>query len=164
MEKGNKPDLIIGTSSGSLLAPIVAVSYQDKELMDQAIKFAQTLKPTDMFPYKDNKPFNKKGKPTVNAIFRVLFGHNHLGWQDIRPLYKKVFKEKHFKLLKKSSIKCIAFGVKGENGTPEKYVLNDACSLDEMIDMIEMSSRIVPFVQPMDGRIDGGFISFNPAM
>jgi len=164
MERGEKPDIIIGTSSGSLLAPIIAVAYEIPELMDIAIKFAQTLDPLDMFPYKRNRPFNKKGKPTVNAIFRIIGGHNHLGWQDIKPLYKKVFTETYFKILQKSPIICQSFGVVGEDGSPEILTLNDADNLDEMINMIEKSSRIVPFVQSIEGRIDGGFISFNPSM
>jgi len=162
---GDKPNIIIGTSSGALVAPIVAVSYVDPNLMTSAIKFAETLDIRDMFPYKGNKPFKKNGKVADGAILRAL-SHNHLGWQDIKPMYKKVFTEEHFKVFKKSDIKCHSFGVRGDNWTPVIYCLNDADSLDDMIDMIECSSRIVPFVQPMvyknKSHVDGGFISFNP--
>jgi predicted acylesterase/phospholipase RssA len=165
IEKSDKPNLIIGTSSGALVAPIIAVSYANPELMLEAIKFAETLDILDMFPYKGNKPFKENGKIADGAILRALT-HNHLGWQDIKPLYKKVFKEEHFNLLKESNIKCYSFGVRGDNWTPILYCLNEATTLDDMIDMIECSSRIVPFVQPMGyrhiGHVDGGFISFNP--
>jgi predicted acylesterase/phospholipase RssA len=167
MMKGNKPDIIIGTSAGSLLAPIVAVSYDKPELMSEAIKFGETLDVTDMFPSVQHKPFTKKGKPTFNAYMRIITGYNHFGIQDIKPLYKKVFKQEHFELLKLSSIKCFAFGVEGRNGSPFNICLNDATSLDDMINMLELSSRISPFVQPSNygGKlyVDGGFISFNPA-
>ena len=165
MSRGEKPSLIIGNSSGALAAPIIAVAYDRPEIMKSARKFAETLDMTDMFPYLGNKPFTKKGKIAPNAIGRLLT-HNHLGWQDIKPLYKKVFTQEHFELLQKSSIKCYAFGVKGKSWTPVSYCLNDAKSLDDMIDMIECSSRIVPFVQPMiykgEGHVDGGYIAFNP--
>jgi hypothetical protein len=166
IERSEKPNVIIGTSSGALAAPIIAVAYQCPELLDAAIKFAETLDAMDMFPYKGNKPFIKNGSPSVGGILRAMT-HNHLGWQDIKPMYKKVFTEEHFKLFKESDIKCIAFGVKGKNWSPVLYTLNDAETLDEMIDMIECSSRIPPFVQPMiykgEGHVDGGLISFNPA-
>lgn len=166
-EKGLRPDIIIGTSSGSLLAPIIAVAYDMPELMDQAIKFGETLDVPDMFP-KNHHPFNKKGKPTFNAVTRILTGYSHFGIQDIRPLYLKVFKQEHFELLKKSEIKCFAFGVQGSNGTPKLVCLNDAKDLNELIYMLEVSSRIVPFVQAAEyeGKlyVDGGFISFCPAM
>jgi predicted acylesterase/phospholipase RssA len=167
IEFGEKPDVVIGSSSGALIAPIIAVSYKCPELLHSAIKMAETLDSTDMFPYKGNMPMYKNGKPSIGGILRG-FTHNHLGWQDIRPMYKKIFKEEHFQVFKKSDIKCIAFGVKGVNWSPIEYVLNDAKSLDDMIDMIECSSRITPFVQPMSydgfGHVDGGYISFNPSM
>ena len=168
MSQGTKPDIIIGTSSGSLLAPIIAVSYSKPELMAEAIEFGETLDVQDMFPYKGNKPFNKKGKITWGAIGRIITGYSHFGIQDIKPMYKKVFTEQHFLLLQGSDIKCYAFGVNGQDGTTKIVCLNDAKSLDDMIDMIELSSRIVPFVQPAEfdnqKYVDGGFISFNPAM
>lgn len=167
IELGQKPNVIIGQSSGALVAPVVAVAYQCPALMTAAIKFAEMLDTRDMFPYKGNVPLTRKGNPSFGGILRGLT-HNHLGWQDIKPMYKKVFKEEHFQMLKKSDIKCISFGVKGKTWTPEMYVLNDAETLDEMIDMLECSSRIVPFTQPMrykgDTHVDGGFVSFNPAM
>lgn len=167
IELGEKPNVIIGQSSGSLVAPIAAVAYQCPQLMKDAIKFAESLDTRDMFPYKGNVPLTKRGNPTPMGILRAIT-HNHLGFQDIKPMYKKVFKEEHFQLLKQSPIKCISFGVKGKNWTPVMYCLNDAESLDDMIDMIECSARIVPFTQPMnykgDTHVDGGFISFNPAM
>lgn len=165
MRLGNKPNVIIGNSSGAIIAPIIAVAYEDPQLMIDGIKFAETLDTADMFPHKGNKPFTKKGKVAPGAVLRAM-SHNHLGWQDIKPMYKKVFTEKHFQMLKKSPIKCIAFGVIGEDWSPVEYVLNDAETLDEMIDMIETSSRIVPFTQPMvykgKGHVDGGFLAFNP--
>jgi len=167
IERGEKPNIIIGTSSGALAAPIIAVAYQHPEIMAKAIHFAETLDTKDMFPYKGNVPFNKKGNPSLMGVLRAVT-HNHLGWQDIKPLYKKLFTQEYFESFKKSDIKCIAFGVKGEDWTPVQYVLNDAVSLDDMIDVIECSSRIVPFVQPMTYKgatyADGGFISFNPSM
>ena len=165
MERGEEPEVIIGNSSGALAAPILAVAFERPEILPKAIEFAETLDTADMFPYKGNKPFGKKGKPTVGAIFRAL-GHNHLGWQDIKPLYKRVFTEEYFQVFKRLHIKCYAFGVVGEDWSPVTYCLNDAETLDEMIDMIECSSRIVPFVQPMEykgkGHVDGGYIAFNP--
>ena len=164
IERKEKPTMIVGTSSGSLVAPIVAASYIYPDLIDKAIQFAETLDVIDMFPYVGNKPFTKGGKIPLSAKLRALTGHNHLGWQDIRPLYKKVFKDIHLTALKESGIKCFSFSVLGKNGMPEFNFLNNAKSVDELIDLIERSSRITPIVQNKDGRIDGGFISFSPGM
>lgn len=161
-EKGY-PDVIIGVSSGALLAPIVAASKYMPNILDDAIKFGETLDINDMFPYKGNKPFTKKGNVSSNAILRAATGHNHLGWQDIRPLYKKVFTEDAFKAFKASGIICHSFGVKGENFSPAMACLNNAKDIDDLIDMIELSARIVPLVQPaiykQASYIDGGFIA-----
>lgn len=167
-ERGLKPDIIIGTSSGSILASLVAVSYDKPCLMDKAIEFGETLDVQDMFPGKGKKPFTKRGKPTFNAGTRIITGENHFGIQNIGPMFKKVFKQEHFELLKKSSIKCYAFGVEGINGEPKVVCLNDAHDIDDLIYMIELSSRITPFVQAADYQgklyVDGGYISFCPAM
>ncbi len=164
IEQDEKPDLIIGTSSGALLSPIIAVAYEFPPFIDAAIEFARSLSPSDMFPYEGNFPLKKNGKPSTNAIFRVLTGYNHLAWQDIAPLYKRLFKQRHFEALQNSSIKCFSFCVDGTDGSPKIYCLNDAESLEDMIVKIKKSSRIVPIVQNEEGFIDGGFISFNPAM
>jgi len=167
MELGEKPNIIIGQSSGAIVAPILAVAYQDYSILEVAIEMAETLDTSDMFPYKGNLPMNKKGKPSVMGVLRG-FTHNHLGWQDIRPMYKKIFSQEHFDMFKESDIKCIGFGVKGKDWSPTMFILNDAESIDDLIDMIESTARISPFVQPMvykgETYVDGGYISFSPAM
>lgn len=166
-EKLDKPNVIIGQSSGAILAPILAVSFDDPTILLEAIKQAENLDIEDMFPYKGNKPFTKGDKIAPNAVFRALT-HNHLGWQDIAPMFKLIFKQKHFELLKKSNIECLAFGVDGLNWSPILYCFNDAKDINDLINMIESTARIVPFVQPMNykgkNHVDGGFISFSPAM
>ena len=168
MKHGTKPDIIIGTSSGAILASLIAVAYDKPELMKVAIEFGETLDIQDMFPGKGQKPFNKRGKPTFNAGTRIITGENHFGIQDIGPMFKKVFKQAHLELLQKSPIKCYAFGVEGINGTPMMVCLNDAKDIDNLVYRIELSSRIVPFVQSANYQgklyVDGGFISFCPAM
>lgn len=167
IERKGYPDVIIGVSAGALLAPIIAVSKYLPDVLDKAIEIGSTLKTKDMFPYKNNHPFRNNGKITPNATFRVITGHNHLAWQDIAPLYKRVFTQEVFEVFKKSDIKCYAFGVKGKNYSPKVVCLNNASCVDELIRMIELSSRIVPFVQPAiykgEGYIDGGFIAMNAA-
>jgi len=167
IKRNGYPTVVIGVSAGALLAPIIAVSKRLPDILDRAINIGRTLKSSDIFPYKGNSPFNKKGKPTVNAIFRILTGYNHLGFQDIGPLYKSLFTDKVFAEFKKSDILCYAFGVKGKDFSPSIVCLNDAKTVTELIAMIELSSRIVPFVQPAkfkeDFYIDGGFVANNAA-
>ncbi len=163
-EMRDKPDIMIGQSSGALTIPILAASYEYPEVLDKALEMAGTLEMRDIFPFAGNRPFTEEGDVPLNAYFRAATGHNHLGWQDIRPLYKKLFKKKHLKALQRSSIECIAFGVIGKNGMPEMKVMNRAKTVDELIDMIEETARIVPFVQHANGRIDGGFVAFSPGV
>ena len=162
---GRKPHVIVGVSAGALLAPIIALAYQDPCILEEAIELAETLDMTDMFPIKGNKPFTEKGNIAPGAYLRVVTGWNHLGWQDIAPLYKKVMTEERFKLFKKTDINCWAFGVKGRNMSPKPVLLNNASSVDELIQMIELSSRMTPLVQPApykgDTYVDGGFISHS---
>jgi hypothetical protein len=166
IEKGEKPTRIIGTSSGSITASIIPVAYEVPGFMEAAIKFAETLDVEDMFWSKAHRPLNEKGEPTFNAITRILTGHNHLGIQDIRDLFKELFTEEHVEILRNSPIKSFAFGVRGKDFKPTIVCLNRAKNVDDLVDMIELSSRISPLVQPApykgDTYVDGGFIAFNP--
>lgn len=164
LEEKGMPSIIIGTSSGSLVAPILAVAEKYPEILDEAIKFAETLDVLDMFPIKGNKPFKKNGKLPFSTILRIATGWNHLAWQDIYPLYSKVFKQHHLEALQESKTKCYSFGVVGADGTYEIKELNKAQTIKELVDMMEESSRIVPVTQPKNGRIDGGYVSFSPGM
>ena len=47
VERKDKPDIIIGTSSGALVAPIIAASYQYPELFEEAI-LCGWLRPYDI--------------------------------------------------------------------------------------------------------------------
>ncbi len=167
MIAGFKPDVIVGVSSGCLLTPIIAAAYFDPKILDKAIELGGSLKLKDMFPYSGNFPLNKNGKPSFNAILRLLTGHNHLGFQDIAPLYKKVFTNRVFRLFKKSQIKCYGFGVNGADFSPSLINLNEAKDIDDLIKRIEFTARIVPIVQPAKYNnltgIDGGFISHSAA-
>lgn len=162
MEKGLKPTYIIGQSSGAILTPIIAASYKYPKLIDKAIEMAETLDITDMFPHRGNFPFNKKGKLSSNAKLRILTGHNHFAWQDIGPMFKHIFKEKHLQALKESGIVCYSFCVKGSDGSTKIHMMNRAESVDELLQMIKESDKIVPFVQNENGYIDGGFACYNP--
>lgn len=161
-----KPTVMVGQSSGAIVMPIIAVAYEVEELIDIAIDFASTLNTEDMFPYKGNKPFGKNGNPTFNNYLRLLI-YGHFGWQDIRPLYKKVFTDEYFKIFKNQEIQCYGYGVDGQDWSVTRYHFNLAKDVDELIDMIESTARIIPFVQEKYyneiNHVDGGFIAFNPA-
>lgn len=158
-----KPTKIIGQSSGAILTALQGASYKYPCLMDAAIDMAASLDLKDMFPHPGNFPFNKKGKLSANAAFRVLTGHNHFAWQDISPMFKNIFKEKHLAALKSSGIECWTMGVDGKDGTLAMFNLNLANTVDDVLDMLKRSNRIAPFVQNYKGFLDGGFACYNPA-
>ena len=99
---GKDYDLYIGTSTGSLLAPLTSI----REL--NVLKKGYTsITSEDIFSVN---PFDKNGNIKLwKAFFRVLMMKKTLGeTENLRKLIKLHFKEKHFEKLYKSDKEVIA--------------------------------------------------------
>ena len=166
IESGFIPDVMSGVSSGAMLLPIIVAALEETELWAQAIEVANNVQPKDYFPGWDDLPVGPKGNLSIHGVLRAATGHPNLGEQDIRGLYKSVFKEHHFEIFKRSSIECYVYGVDYDSGNMMEYKLNDAKDVDDLIDMLQASNRIPIFTQCKNYRgirhYDGGMRSHNP--
>lgn len=95
-------DLYVGTSTGSLLAPLTSIR-EIKTLKDGYTSITSD----DIFSHN---PFDKDGGVRLwNAFLRIVTGKKTLGeTHNLRELIKKYFHEKHFDRLYKSDKEVIA--------------------------------------------------------
>lgn len=80
-------DIVIGTSAGALIAPLIALGYTEK-----AVEAVKKISPSSIFSVN---PFNKDGKIKVfNALKRLIMGKRTLGENENLPkLIKKFYTE-----------------------------------------------------------------------
>jgi predicted patatin/cPLA2 family phospholipase len=95
-------DLYVGTSTGSLLAPLTSI--REVSILKEGYT---SITSEDIF---SRNPFNKKGEVKLwNAFLRVITFKKTLGeTHNLRNLIKKHFREKHFDRLYKSDKEVIA--------------------------------------------------------
>lgn len=74
LERGFKPDIIDGNSSGALIAPLLAM-----QRLKDLRHFALNYTPKSAFSIS---PVNSKGKPTIRGIYRVFTGRPSFGEMD----------------------------------------------------------------------------------
>lgn len=127
-------DLFVGTSTGSLLAPLTSI----REL--SILKEGYTsITSDDIF---SKNPFDKKGNvKVVNAVkrfasFKKTLGETH----NLRFLIKKHFKEKHFDRLYKSDKEVIAVVANLTDKRPEFKSSNDN-TYEDFVDWLWASSN-----------------------
>ncbi len=122
-------DLYVGTSTGSLLAPLTSI----REL--SILKKGYTsITSDDIFSVN---PFNKKGNVNIfNAFRRIVTLKKTLGeTQNLRNLIKKYFQEKHFEELYKSEKEVIAVVANLTEKRPE-YKSSNNCKYEDFIDWL----------------------------
>lgn len=74
LERGFKPNIIDGNSSGALIAPLLAMGRTN-----DLRKFVLNYSPKDVF---SKAPINSKGRPTIKGIYRIVKGEPSLGEMD----------------------------------------------------------------------------------
>ncbi len=167
LENSHTYDLFVGTSTGSLLIPHLALNKVDKireiyTSIDQASIFS-------------NCPFTiKKGKYGITQIginhFNVImnlfkgkqtFGESH----NLRKLIVEVFTEEEFNKLKESSIEIVVTVSNLSLNQVEYKSIND-CNYPDFCDWIWISCNYTPFMSLVKKGgceyADGGFGSMVP--
>lgn len=159
-EKGHKWDLIIGTSTGSLLAPLVALG-DFKRLRE----FYTNVTQNDIFKVN---PFKSNGKLNLlRAAWRVMRGQKSLGdSSNLQNLIKTAFTIADYtKLREQNKVQVIVTVVNATKKRIEYKSLHD-CGYLDFCDWI-YASACVPilmseFIKNGDIYWDGGVMEHTP--
>lgn len=154
----NKYERVIGTSTGALMAPLIAAGKFD------VLKEAYT-KVQDFDVYKVNPIFNKAHKQRINilnAIWRVIRGKKGLGdTSKLKTMIRKYFTRKTYNYLRDYGIDVIVVVYNMTNKEIEyKSVLIE--TYDDFCDWIYASTCVPIFVDPFTKNnciyVDGGLV------
>lgn len=160
-EKGMDWDILVGSSTGSLLIPCIAIKAWDD------IKQAYTTcSQYDIFsncPFIISKKngvskasFNHKGILLQFAQGRKTFGES----KNLKQLIRKTFTSEHWQTLQDSR-KHVIVTVSNLTHNVIEYKYARDCSFDDFIDWVWISCNLVPFMSLAikDGceYADGGF-------
>lgn len=152
-------DLYVGTSTGSLLAPLTSI----RELT--TLKEGYThVNASDVFSFN---PFRKNGSPSyLKIIWRLIRLKKTLGESDaLLEFIKKFFQKKHYERMKKEGKEIIAAVA---NITDEKieYMSSNDWSYEMFCNWIWASSNAPPFMSLYEYQnkqyTDGGILQHIP--
>lgn len=160
-------DIFIGTSTGSLIAPHLAINSMD------AIKDAYTnVKPEDIYnvnPFK--MTYTKEGelKATINkinAVNRLMRGKKTFGeTKNLRKTITRVLSEEKFNAIKKTDKKVIITASNLSTSRTEYKYLHDY-DYENFCDWLWISCCFVPFMSLVEKNgyqyADGGFGNYIP--
>jgi predicted acylesterase/phospholipase RssA len=148
-----KPDVIVGTSAGSILSLPIALGYW------ALIKRVTTNFTLDQI--FSVSPVNKKGEISLIGKLRVLFGKNSLGKQDnlIKTL-RGLITEKDFNKYLRGDYPTIYIGMVNFNTGSRKYQNIKECTYEEYLNCVMASTSIPYAVEPVfikgEYYFDGG--------
>jgi len=152
-------DLVIGTSTGSLLAPLSAIGEVDR------LKTAYTTV-TSKSIFNIN-PFNKKGKvKLLNALWRVITKKTSLGeGNNLKKKIKEIMTEDDFNRIRKENKESIAV-VSNMTKFQSEYKSTKTETYDSYCEWMLCSSSVplIFEVQNNDGceYLDGGVLNCIP--
>jgi len=146
-----------GTSTGALIAPLVALGKYD-ELKEAYLSLSNSS-------IYSVDPFNKRGKLSkFNLLKRLVQKKNSLGESDnLKDLISKYYTRFDHSRLKNSRIEVI---VTNTNMTTNKteYFSNFDYEYEEYKEKIWISTLAYPFTQLYNGYADGGYSSPVPVV
>lgn len=158
---GYRPDIIGGVSAGSIVTLPLVLGYHDKLL-----EIGVNLDFKSMF---EIPPLNKKGKITIKSAFRMLFGKNSLGIQNLKPIISSIITEEDFKRYQLEDHPVIyILAVNPTDGSRKLWNLKDEnINYEKYLKIISASSQIPVVTQPeyIDGEYyyDGGIRNHTPS-
>lgn len=164
--KGYRYDLFIGTSTGSLLIPHLALGNINK--------LHNIYTNVNMEQIFDINPFiiKRKGRAEYvtinhfNVIWQFLRGRRTFGEsRKLREFIKTNFSESEFEYLKSLPTDVIVTVTNISKNQPEYKSIKD-CTYEEFCDWIWISSNYIPFMSLVKKNFceygDGGFSCFVP--
>lgn len=160
-------DILVGTSTGSLLVPLLAIEEVAK------LKKAYTnVVPRDIYninPFRVSKLDNGELKTSINhfnTIRMFLKGKKTFGeTKNLRKTIERVLSEEDFNIIKRSDKKVIVT-VSNLTTTRVEYKYLSECSYEDFCDWMWASSSFVPFMSLVEKNgfdyADGGFGNYVP--
>lgn len=165
-DRGIQYDLFTGSSTGALLAPLLAAGE-----IDHARKIYTNVTQDDIFSAHPFIITKKNGiyKSRINhfgIIKMFLKGKKTFGESfALRSLIRNTFTEEHFDRIKENGKRVVIAVSNFTCNVVEHKYLRD-CTYEEFVDWIWISANFVPFMSLVtkDGQeyADGGFGSFIP--
>lgn len=144
LDRGYKPDVIDGNSSGALIAPLLAMG-RTKDLKEFVLNYGVE----DVF---STPPVNEKGSPTVRGIYRAATGNPSLGVMgNLYCTLMEAFTKKDFILWKNSPTmpEIYIATVEYKTGKLHKTRLRDLNSYELAIRYIIASASIPIMAEPV---------------
>lgn len=130
-------DVVIGTSAGALIAPLVALGF-----LIRAEDAVANITPTKIF---NVNPFNKKGKIKIfNAIKRILLGKRTIGENKNLPiLLREIYKEEDHRILQ-GSTKMVYVTICNTNKAdyPGEIICLNKCDYEQAINYMWASASV----------------------
>jgi predicted patatin/cPLA2 family phospholipase len=142
--KKYKPDVIVGTSAGSILSVAISLGLWN-EIYDRVTTF--TL--DDIF---NKKPVNDKGKISLSAKLRLVCGELSLGEQKkLVESISKIVTERRFNKYKRHDkyVPCYVGCVDYKTGK-RIYKNTKECTYDEYLQYVLASTSIPYAVEPVE--------------
>jgi NTE family protein len=133
-------DVVIGTSAGALITPLVALGF-----LSRAEDAIANITPDKIF---NVNPFNKKGHIKIfKAVWRILIGKRTLGENHNLPkLIKEFYKEEDHRVLQGSTKKAyVTLCNTNKADYPGEIVCLNNCTYDEAVNYM-WASASVPLV------------------
>lgn len=165
-DKGYHYDLFVGTSTGSLLIPHLALGNIDK--LHSIYTNVNMAKIFDINPFiiKKKQRQNYVTINHINVIRQFLRGKRTFGEsRNLQKLIKSSFSVSEFEHLKSLPIDVVVTVTNISRNKPEYKSLKD-CSYEEFCDWIWISSNYLPFMSLVKKNGceygDGGFSSLIP--
>jgi len=149
-----KPDLIVGTSAGSILALPLAMNYWES-IRKETTEFTMD----DIF---SKPPMDENGKITLSGKLRLLFGKLSLGVQDeLVNTISRIITEDDFRLYLSSDIfPAVYVGCVDYRTGKRHYVNMKKCNYREYLQFVLASTSIPYAAEPVNigGKVlfDGG--------
>lgn len=158
-------DVIVGTSTGSLIAPLAAMGE-----IDLLRKAYTSVRNEDIFsvnPFKvDEEGASTREIRILNALWRVARGKKSLGETEaLRQTMEDFISEPMYSKLQEST-KQVIVTVANLNTHRAEYKANYSYGRDDFLDWMWASACIPVFMSTVekDGSdyVDGGIVDYNP--
>jgi predicted patatin/cPLA2 family phospholipase len=151
-------DLYVGTSTGSLLAPLTSI--REITILKEGYT---SINSDDIFSIN---PFTKNGQLHFRAILRAVMMKKTLGEShQLRKTIKNYFKEKHFDRLAKSEKEVIAVVANLTDEIPEYKSSNDY-EYEDFVDWLWASANVPEYMSILEKEgneyADGAIYSHIP--
>jgi len=165
-EAGNKYDLFVGTSTGSLLISHLALGKLDKIKEIYSNVNQKSIFNSDPFIVKKNKGFDEISVNHWNVFKNFMKGKKTFGEsENLRDLIRNSVTVEEFNILKKGASDVVVTVSNLSLNQVEYKSIND-CTYEEFCDWIWISSNYTPFMSLVRKNgceyADGGLGSIVP--